>query len=63
MPGALVGTVRAYGELEALPLISPKVQTLIGFMSHAAARPSRALQAALSLAQEPAWLQQAMAHS
>ena len=63
MPGALVGTVRAYGELEALPLASPEVQTPIGFMSHAAARPSRALQAALTLAQEPAWLQQAGTHS
>jgi DNA-binding transcriptional LysR family regulator len=63
MPGALVGTVRAYGELEALPLASPEVQTPIGFMSHAAARPSRALQAALTLAQEPAWLQQAATHS
>jgi len=63
MPGALVGAVRAYGELEALPLIGPDVQTPIGFMSHAAARPSRALQAALTLAQEPAWLQQAETHS
>ena len=63
MPGALVGAVRAYGELEALPLVSPEVQTPIGFMSHAAARPSRALQAALTLAQETAWLQQASTHS
>jgi DNA-binding transcriptional LysR family regulator len=63
MPGALVGAVRAYGELEALPLVSPEVQTPIGFMSHAAARPSRALQAALTLAQEPAWLQQAGTYS
>ena len=63
MPGALVAAVRAYGELEALPLVSPDIQTPIGFMSHAAARPSRALQAALALAQEPAWLQQASTHS
>ena len=63
MPGALVGAVRAYGELEALPLVSPEVQTPIGFMSHAAARPSRALQAALSLAQEPGWLQEVGTYS
>jgi DNA-binding transcriptional LysR family regulator len=63
MPGALVGAVRAYGELEALPLVSPEVQTPIGFMSHAAARPSRALQAALSLAQEPGWLQKVGTYS
>jgi hypothetical protein len=44
-------------------LVSPEVQTPIGFMSHAAARPSRALQAALDLAQEPAWLRQAGTHS
>ena len=63
MPGALVAAVRAYGELEALPLVSPEVQTPIGFMSHTATRPSRALQAALALAQEPAWLHQASTHS
>ena len=63
MPGALVGAVRAYGELEALPLVSPEVQTPIGFMSHAAARPSRALQAALTLAQEPGWLQEVGTYS
>jgi DNA-binding transcriptional LysR family regulator len=63
MPGALVGAVRAYGELEALPLVTPEVQTPIGFMSHAAARPSRALQAALTLAQEPGWLQEVGTYS
>jgi DNA-binding transcriptional LysR family regulator len=63
LPGALVGTVRSYRELEALPLVSPDVRTPIGFMSHAAARPSRALEAALSLVQDGAWLRHAAAHS
>ncbi len=63
MPGALVGAVRGYRELEALALTGPEVRTPIGFMSHAAARPSRALEAALSLAQDGAWLRHAAAHS
>ena len=63
MPGALVGAVRGYRELEALPLVGPDVRTSIGFMSHAAARPSRALEAALTLAQDGAWLRHAAAHS
>ena len=63
MPGALVGAVRGYRELEALPLIDPEIRTPIGFMSHAVARPSRALEAALALAQDGAWLRHAAAHS
>jgi DNA-binding transcriptional LysR family regulator len=63
MPGALVGAVRGYRELEALPLVGPDVRTSIGFMSHAAVRPSRALEAALTLAQDGAWLRHAAAHS
>lgn len=63
MPGAMVGTVRNSNELEALPLTAPEVRTPIGFMSHAAARPSRALEAALALAQDGAWLRHAAAHS
>lgn len=63
LPGALVGAVRSYRELEALPLVSPEVRTPIGFMSHAAARPSRALEAALQLAQDASWLQHAASHS
>ncbi len=63
MPGALVGTVRGYRELEALPLVSPDVRTPIGFMSNASARPSRALEAALALAHDGAWLRHAAAHS
>jgi DNA-binding transcriptional LysR family regulator len=63
MPGALVGAVRGYRELEALPLVSPEVRTSIGFMSHSGVRASRAMQAALDLAQDAAWLRTAAAHS
>jgi DNA-binding transcriptional LysR family regulator len=63
LPGALVDTVRSASELEALPLIGPEVKTRIGFISHALARPSRALEAALALAQDGAWLRHAAAHS
>jgi DNA-binding transcriptional LysR family regulator len=63
MPGALVGAVRAYGELEARPLTSPDVRTPIGFMVQTAERHSRPLEAALTLAQDAAWLRHAAAHS
>lgn len=63
MPGALVAAVRGYRELEALPLVSPQVLTPIGFMRHAQVRPSRAMEAALALAQDGAWLRHAAAHS
>jgi DNA-binding transcriptional LysR family regulator len=63
LPGSLVDTVRGYGALEALPLTGPEVQTPIAFISHAQARPSRALEAALSLAQDAEWLRHAAAHS
>jgi DNA-binding transcriptional LysR family regulator len=63
LPGALVDTVRGYRELEASPLTGPEVKTRIGFISHALARPSRALEAGLALAQDGAWLRHAAAHS
>lgn len=63
LPGALVGAVRSYRELQALPLFAPEVRTPIGFMSHALARPSRSLAAALQLAQDPEWLHHAASHS
>ena len=62
-PGALVGAVRGYRELEALPLISPEVRTAIGFMAQGNDRRSRTLEAALTLAQDASWLRQAAAHS
>jgi len=63
MPGALVGAVRGYRELEALPLYSPEVRTPIGFMTQASSRPSRALEAAIALAQDAEWLRHAGGHS
>lgn len=63
MPGALVGAVRPYAELEVLPLGTPEVHTPIGFMALQAERLSRPLDAALTLAQDAAWLRHAAAHS
>ncbi|WP_411881750.1 LysR family transcriptional regulator [Polaromonas sp. YR568] len=63
MPGALVGAVRGYRELEALPLLAPEVRTTIGFIAQGGDRPSRTLEAALALAEDPAWLRHAAAHS
>jgi DNA-binding transcriptional LysR family regulator len=63
MPGALVGTVLDYRELEARPLVSPDVHTPIGFKVLASDRVSRTLEAALTLAQDVAWLRHAATHS
>ena len=63
MPGAMVGAVRGYRELEALPLISPEIEISIAFMVHESNRPSRTLEAALDFAQDPTWLQEATRHS
>ena len=63
LPGALVDTVRSYPGLEAFPLTGPEMQIKIAFMAHAHVRPSRALEAALALAQDAAWLRHAAAHS
>jgi DNA-binding transcriptional LysR family regulator len=63
MPGALVGAVRSYRELEARPLVGPEVHTPVGFMVLKAERISRTLEAALALAQDAAWLRHAAAHS
>lgn len=63
LPGALVATIRHDSGLEALPLHGPSVQTPIGLMAHNAVRPSRALEAALALAQSPEWQALARLHS
>lgn len=63
MPGALVAAVRGYRELEALPLVGPEVRTAIGFMRHSMTRASRAMEAAVDLAQDSTWLRHAAAHS
>ena len=63
LPGALIGAVRGYRELEALPLVSPEVRTAIGFMIQGGDRTSRTLGAAMTMAQDAAWLRHAAAHS
>ncbi len=63
MPGALISAVRGYRELEALPLVGPDIKTPIGFMLQGSSRTSRTLDAALSMAQDAAWLRHAAAHS
>ena len=63
LPGALVGAVRGYRELEALPLVGPRLLTPVGFMTQVSERPSRTQEAAMELAREPAWLAHVAAHS
>ena len=46
-----------------MPLIAPQVLTPIGFMLAPSDRPSRAVAAALTLAQDAGWLQQVAANS
>ena len=57
VPGTLVGTMRGYHDLEALPLLVPDVRTPVGFMVQGGDRTSRALDAAMLLAQDPVWMQ------
>lgn len=61
LPGALMALARGYKGLEALPLCEPEVHTPIGFMVAKGSRPSRALEAALTLAQDGTWLRHAAA--
>ena len=63
LPGAVVATLSGVPGLQARPLASPMVQTPVGFMTAAAARPSRALAAALSLAEDASWQQVLRQHS
>ena len=69
LPGALVGVVRSQGELEVLPLVEPEMVTPVGFIhlakakAQARARASRALEAALGLAQEERWLREVAWHN
>lgn len=63
LPGALVGAVGSYAELEALPLVGPELTTSVGFFSLSKASASRSLQAALVLAQDSAWLLHVARHS
>lgn len=63
LPGALVGVIRSFGGLQVSPLISPVVETAIGFMVMDSDRPSRTLAAALELAHDRNWLDHASACS
>ena len=63
LPGALVGAVRSYAELEALPLVEPELGTPVGFFTWGSASASRALQAALLLAGDAQWLRHVAQHS
>ena len=63
LPGALVATLAAQGALEARPLTAPVLRTPIGFMTAPGVTASRALAAALVLAQDADWLADAAAHS
>ena len=63
MPGALVGAVQGYGELEALPLVEPCIEVPIAFMVHESNRQSRTLEAALAFAQSPEWHAQTERHA
>jgi len=55
LPGAMVAASRQERTLEALPLVSPEVGTPIGFMTQRRPRPSRALEAAITLLEQPEW--------
>jgi DNA-binding transcriptional LysR family regulator len=63
LPGALLGAMQGYHELEAVPLVEPHVEVPIAFMVHDTNRPSRTLEAALAFAQDDVWLQLAARHS
>lgn len=63
MPGALVGAVQGYRELEALPLVNPDIEVSIAFMVNDTSRPSRTLEAAVTFAKDPTWLEHAAQNS
>lgn len=63
MPGALVDDVQGYDDIEALPLVEPRVETAISFLVHDTNRPSRTLEAALAFAEDPAWRSEVVSHA
>jgi DNA-binding transcriptional LysR family regulator len=63
LPGTLVRSVQGVTGLQARPLVEPTVRTPIGFMTNKSTRAAPALRAALLMAQSPAWLAEAAAHS
>jgi len=63
LPGALVAAARGQGGMVARPLRDPVLRTPVGLLTHATARPTPALLAALAMAAEAEWRQHAAAHS
>ena len=63
LPLALADTLRHHPGLQAHPLIEPDIHSAVAFMTHASARPSRALQAALEFAQDSNWRTHLAEHS
>ncbi|ACY34591.1 LysR family transcriptional regulator [Comamonas thiooxydans] len=58
LPGALVATLPESARISVRPLIAPKVQTAIAFLTPSQEQATRAQQAALALMQSQAWRQQ-----
>lgn len=63
VPGAVLGAVRTWRELEALPLTEPTLGTPVALWALQSPRQPPALAAALDLARAPDWLQHAARHS
>ncbi|MES2979626.1 MAG: LysR substrate-binding domain-containing protein [Pseudomonadota bacterium] len=63
LPGALVAALRSQPGLEARPMVSPEMVTPVGFIYLAAGQASRALAAALAMAKDDGWLDDARRHS
>ena len=63
LPGALVSVLQLQGELQATPLATPEVVTPIGIMYARTVSHSRALEAALRLADDAQWHAEVKAHS
>ena len=58
LPGAALELLRHDFAFLARPLVTPTLQTPLGFMTHNSDRVSRALQAAIALMQDEAWLRE-----
>ncbi|MGI9134036.1 MAG: LysR family transcriptional regulator [Rhodoferax sp.] len=63
LPGALIGVLKGYGELEALALMAPEIVTPIGMMHASTTQTSRTLEAALQMANEPQWMAHVKHHT
>lgn len=58
LPGALVATLPDAVQLRVRPLVGPKVQTAIAFLTPPQEQATRAQQAAMALVQSGQWMQQ-----